>query len=92
MLRQLRRCIPLQKVGCTGCASHFLVATHFTTRGVRILRCGLRAHSSPTLSYSPALHHLRCNHNDTTTNTVDPSSINVEMALTSGVTPNLIIE
>ena len=36
--------------------------------------------------------YFLCNNNEITTNTVDPTSISVEIALTSGVTPNLIIE
>ena len=64
---------------------------------VRILRCGLRAwtptqDSAPATRHPPPVTHLRSNHNEITTNTVEPSSISVEMALTSGVTPNLIIE
>ena len=43
--------------------------------------------------YSPlATRYFLCNNNEITTNTVDPTSISVEIALTSGVTPNLIIE
>ncbi len=44
-------------------------------------------------SQCPALSpYFLSNHSDNTTSAVDPSSISVEMAFTSGVTPNLIIE